>query len=86
LASQQIAPDVFGYAQVSQGFRPGGVNVVPGLAEGLAVYRSDRLTNYELGLKQPVADQRFTANLALYQIDWRDMQYSAQTQNRPSRS
>jgi outer membrane receptor protein involved in Fe transport len=28
------------------------------------------------------ADGRFTANLALYRIDWQDMQYAAQTQNR----
>ncbi|MDI1364433.1 MAG: TonB-dependent receptor, partial [bacterium] len=82
LASRQITPDVFGYAQVSQGFRPGGVNVVPGLTDNLALYRSDRLTNYEVGLKSQWAERRFTANLALYQIDWRDMQYSAQTQNK----
>jgi outer membrane receptor protein involved in Fe transport len=82
LASQQITADVLGYVQVSQGFRPGGVNVVPGLADSLAPYRSDRLTNYEAGLKSQSADRRFTANMAVYQIDWRDMQYSAQTQNR----
>lgn len=82
LASRQFAPGVFGYAQVSQGFRPGGVNVVPGLPETLAVYRSDRLNNYELGLKAQSDDRRFTANLALYRINWRDMQYAAQTQNR----
>jgi iron complex outermembrane receptor protein len=82
LASQQIAPNVFGYVQISQGFRPGGVNVVPGLADNLALYRSDRLTNYEIGLKHQSPERRFTTNLAVYQIDWRDMQYSAQTQNR----
>lgn len=82
LASHQITQDVFGYVQVSQGFRPGGVNVVPGLADDLALYRSDRLTNYEAGLKAQSQDRRFTTNLALYQIDWRDMQYSAQTQNK----
>jgi len=82
LASHQLSPGLFSYVQVSQGFRPGGVNVVPGLPDGLAVYRSDRLNNYELGLKAQSADRRLTANLALYQIDWRDMQYAAQTQNR----
>lgn len=82
LANHQITPDILGYVQVSQGFRPGGVNVVPGLADTLAPYRSDRLTNYEAGLKSQFADRRFTANVAVYQIDWRDMQYSAQTQNR----
>lgn len=82
LASHQFKPGVFGYAQVSQGFRPGGVNVVPGLPEGLAAYRSDRLTNYELGVKGQTADRRFSANLALYRVRWQDMQYAAQTQNR----
>jgi outer membrane receptor protein involved in Fe transport len=82
LASRQFTADVLGYVQVSQGFRPGGVNVVPGLTDALAPYRSDRLTNYEAGLKSQSTGHRFTANLATYQIDWRDMQYSAQTQNR----
>lgn len=82
LASRQFGPGLFGYAQVSQGFRPGGVNVVPGLPESLAVYRSDRLNNYELGLKVQSEDRRFTGNVALYRIAWRDMQYAAQTQNR----
>ncbi|MET3666108.1 TonB-dependent receptor [Caulobacter sp. 1776] len=82
LASRQFGPGLFGYVQASQGFRPGGVNVVPGLPEALAVYRSDRLNNYELGLKAQSADRRFTSNVALYRIAWRDMQYAAQTQNR----
>ena len=82
LASRRFGPDVFGYVQVSQGFRPGGVNVVPGLPETLAVYRSDRLNNYELGLKAQNADGRVTANVALYRVEWSDMQYAAQTQNR----
>ena len=68
LASRRFGPDVFGYVQVSQGFRPGGVNVVPGLPETLAVYRSDRLNSYELGLKAQNADGRVTANVALVQV------------------
>lgn len=82
LVSHDLSTNLFAYAQVSQGFRPGGVNVVPGLPDSLAAYRSDRLTNYELGLKTQAAGQRLTANVALYRIDWRDMQYAAQTQNR----
>ncbi|MDR6624973.1 TonB-dependent receptor [Caulobacter segnis] len=82
LASREFAPGLFGYAQISQGFRPGGVNVVPGLPETLAVYRSDRLDNAELGLKSQSADRRLALNLALYRARWRDMQYAAQTQNR----
>ncbi|WP_297511866.1 TonB-dependent receptor [uncultured Caulobacter sp.] len=82
LATRAFAPGLFGYAQISQGFRPGGVNVVPGLPEALALYRSDRLDNAELGLKAQSADRRVTLNLAAYRARWRDMQYAAQTQNR----
>ncbi|MDB5455664.1 MAG: TonB-dependent receptor [Caulobacter sp.] len=82
LVDHKLARDVMAYAQLSQGYRPGGVNVVPGLPDSLAAYRSDRLTNYEIGLKSQWLERRLTANLALYQIDWRDMQYSAQTRNR----
>ena len=82
LVSREFARGLFGYAQISQGFRPGGVNVVPGLPETLAAYRSDRLDNAELGLKGQSADRRLSVNLALYRAHWRDMQYAAQTQNR----
>ncbi|MDR3506383.1 MAG: TonB-dependent receptor [Caulobacteraceae bacterium] len=81
LADQRLGRNAMAYAQLSQGFRPGGVNVVPGLPDKLAPYRSDRLTNYEIGLKSEWIDRRLTANFAIYQIDWRDMQYSATTQN-----
>jgi iron complex outermembrane recepter protein len=81
-ASQRLAPNLLGYLGAVQGFRPGGVNIVPGLPDALVAYRSDTLWNYEAGLKSDWFDRRLTANLALYRIDWRDMQYSAQTLNR----
>jgi len=82
VASHEFQPGLFAYAQVSQGFRPGGVNVIPNLPDALAVYRADRLANYEVGLKLEPMARRMSANLALYEIDWSDMQYAAQTQNR----
>ncbi|MGH1559117.1 hypothetical protein ACRAWD_18420 [Caulobacter segnis] len=48
-----VRSDLFGYVQVSQGFRPGGVNVVPGLPETLAAYRSDRLEQLRTGSEGP---------------------------------
>jgi len=82
LASQELRPGVLAYAQASQGFRPGGVNAVPGLPAALTPYRSDSLWNYEVGLKSEWFARRLQANLALYRIDWRDMQYSVTTTNR----
>ena len=82
VASHEFKRGLFAYAQVSQGFRPGGVNVIPSLPDALAVYRADRLVNYELGLKVEPVNRRVSANLAAYEIDWSDMQYAAQTQNR----
>ncbi|MDB5468047.1 MAG: TonB-dependent receptor [Phenylobacterium sp.] len=81
LASQRLGPGALTYIQASQGFRPGGVNIVPGLPEALAAYRSDSLWNYEAGLKSEWFGRRLLVNLAVYRIDWRDMQYSAQTRN-----
>lgn len=81
LASRRISPTAMVYAQASQGFRPGGINTVPGLPPNLAAYGADSLWNYELGLKSSWLANRLVFNAALYQIDWEDMQYSANSTN-----
>jgi iron complex outermembrane recepter protein len=65
---------VLAYAQVNQGFRPGGVNQVPGLDQTLAPYEADSTWNYELGLKSRWFDEQLQLNLAAFRIDWDDMQ------------
>ncbi|MFL6592481.1 MAG: TonB-dependent receptor [Luteimonas sp.] len=60
------------YATWSEGFRPGGINrrgTVP-------PYKSDFLTNYELGWKTSWADNRLAWNGAVFQEDWKDFQFS----------
>jgi len=60
------------YATWSEGFRPGGINrrgTVP-------PYKSDFLTNYELGWKTTWADNRLAWNGAVFQEDWKDFQFS----------
>ncbi len=81
VGSHRLSARIMAYAQASQGFRPGGINTVPGLPEQLAAYRADSLWNYELGLKGAWLDGRLTANGAVYRIDWRDMQYTAASPN-----
>lgn len=80
--SYKFTPDIMVYAEASQGFRPGGVNQVIGLPETAAPYTSDRLWNYELGLKTAWFNKRMTFNIDVFQIDWKDMQISAQTIDR----
>lgn len=81
LASHRFSPTTLGYVQASQGFRPGGVNPAPGLPENLSAYGADSLWNYEVGVKGSWLDNRLTLDAALYRIDWRDMQYTANSAN-----
>ncbi len=68
----QIDPDRMVYATYSTGFRPGGINRLPGVAP----YNSDRITNMEVGWKTSWLDNRLRANGALFYERWDDMQLS----------
>lgn len=60
------------YATWSEGYRPGGIN----RRGSLPPYKSDFLTNYEIGWKTSWADNRFILNGALFREDWKDFQFS----------
>jgi outer membrane receptor protein involved in Fe transport len=79
--SYRITPDILFYAEAAQGFRPGGANQVIGLAQELTPYRSDKLWNYEAGLKTTLLDRRLLFNIDAFQIDWKDMQITGRTPN-----
>ena len=84
-ASFQPTPDVTTYATVSTGFRAPIVNaragqvsildptdiVIPDGAE------TDKLVNYEIGIKGEFLDNRLFANFAAYYIDWSNIQVQA---------
>jgi iron complex outermembrane recepter protein len=74
--------NVLAYAQVAQGFRPGGVNdQVAAQIAGVSIpakFSSDSLVNYELGLKTSWLDKHLVANGALYFIDWSKIQLAEQ--------
>jgi iron complex outermembrane receptor protein len=61
------------YARVATGYRPGGPQLTQGANVPLA-FKKDTTTNYELGAKGRWFDGRFTSNVALYYIDWKDIQ------------
>lgn len=59
------------YFQVADGFRPGGVNITPGLTAQERTYRSDALRSHEAGLQWRRAGAGIQASI--FHIDWRDM-------------
>lgn len=72
----KLSEDVSLYARVATGFRPGGfVTPIPGApADFPTSFTSDTTINYELGAKGDIADGLIGFDLALYQIDWSDVQ------------
>ncbi len=79
-----VTPDVMVYYTWSQGFRPGGFNRTDSChikgTDGLnqfclpQSYKSDNLTNNELGWKTEFLDHRFQWNGAVYQENWDNVQ------------
>jgi len=74
-----LAPKILIYTEVSEGYRPGGVNQVLGLPPVLQPYEADSLRNYEFGAKTRSFGNRLIVNLAAYHSDWKDMQVLGQT-------
>lgn len=80
----EIGDDDLLYATWSQGYRRGGTNAVPTtgtFAEDARwqVYASDRVNNYEVGVKGRYNGVRYDASL--FYIDWQDAQLNTATPN-----
>jgi len=67
-----ISPTKMVYATRSEGYRPGGIN----RRGSLPPYKSDYLTNYELGWKTTWLNNRLSFNGSVFQEDWKDFQFS----------
>jgi iron complex outermembrane recepter protein len=84
-ASWEPTPALTGYATVSTGFRAPVVNAFAGRPSVVNVNDliipsgadTDKLKNYEIGAKGRWLNGRLSANLALYVIDWEDIQVQA---------
>ncbi|MET0271955.1 MAG: TonB-dependent receptor [Phenylobacterium sp.] len=62
------------YGRIASGYRPGGPNLQTGGAgTGNLSFASDKLWNYEVGVKQTLAGRGFL-NLSAYHIDWTNIQ------------
>ena len=73
--SHDISEDVMVYANITEGFRPSGVNRPrPGDTDVKAVYDADYLESLEIGVKSTLLDGKLIANGAYYSMDWKDYQ------------
>jgi iron complex outermembrane recepter protein len=64
------------YALVSTGFRMGGVNLVPPIPTFVtpATYKSDSLTNYEIGVHSTMLNRTLSLDSTVFYVDWKDIQ------------
>lgn len=67
------------YAQMAEGYRPGGINIEEGATGSgddyrAARFRTDELWNYELGAKLAFWDERLFVDAALFHARWRNIQ------------
>ena len=76
------------YASATKGFRVGGTNspvpdacapdlVALGLTEPPTRFTSDSVWSYEVGSKNAWFENRLSANVSAYQVEWDDLQQSA---------
>lgn len=70
----QWSPDFMTYAQVSTGYKGGGVNPRPFIATQVVPYDPETLTSYEAGFKSQLADGRVTFNGAVFKSDYKNFQ------------
>jgi len=64
------------YGRVSNGFRPGGPNVLPPAAPATVphFYRDDTTVSYEAGVKTGFFDGRVNLDVAAFLTDWKNIQ------------
>ena len=66
-------PDMMTYFTFSKGFRTGGFN--PSTPLTLRLYQNEVSTNYELGMKTTLLDNRLTLDVAAFHTDFTDQQF-----------
>jgi outer membrane receptor protein involved in Fe transport len=69
-----INEDTLAYARVSTGFRPGGPNLPTPTLPNPPSFRADKTKNYEIGLRTDLFDKTFSIDMAVFYVDWKDVQ------------
>ena len=81
-ARYRFTPDAMTYLTVSRGFKSGGYNDALGDATSLS-FNPESLSNYEIGFKTEWFGRRLTANVALFYMDWSDIQITVDNPTTP---
>jgi iron complex outermembrane receptor protein len=78
--SYHLTDDKLLYARIATGYRPGGPSLmIPGAPADFPLsYKPDSTVNYEVGTKGSTEDGRFSYDVALFYIDWTDIQILSQ--------
>ena len=71
----RFSDDLKAYFIVGEGYRRGGANVAPVGVNTSPFYSPDKATNYELGFNSYWLNERLQLNVALFNIDWEDIQF-----------
>jgi len=77
----RFTPNQMAYASVPRGYKAGGFNPPPTgvpAPPGTESYGAEHTWNYELGHKKRWLNDRLETNVALFYIDWRNLQLNQQ--------
>ena len=69
-----LSQDSMLYARYSTGYRPGGPNLPTPTLPNPPPLAPDSTRNYELGFKSDLLNHRFSFDIAVFDIDWKDVQ------------
>ena len=71
----QITPLSMAYLSIGQGFKGGGWDGLPATAAVINTYfNPEHATNYEVGLKSELLDRKLRMNIALFDLEYKDLQ------------
>jgi outer membrane receptor protein involved in Fe transport len=73
-------PETMAYVRIASGYRPGTQNqFVPGYTEIPPLTQADTMVDYEIGIKSELMNRKASLELAVYRINWSDMQLDVTT-------
>jgi iron complex outermembrane receptor protein len=70
----RFTDDLYGYVSYSEGFKSGGFNGRPTVAQALTSFSPEHLKSYELGTKATLWERRIRLNADIYYADYTDIQ------------
>ncbi len=77
-----LADEFMIYASIARGFKPGGVSELNfGTPLEDSGFKSEKLWNYELGMKTTVLDGQMLFDAAVFLMDWKDLQTTRLVEN-----